>query len=167
MTNIRLISPSDWSLVWRIIEPVFRAGETYMYSPDISQTDAHRIWVETPAATYVVEDELGEVLGTYYLKPNQPGLGAHVCNCGYIVGEKARGKGVATALCLHSQVEAKRLGFRGIQFNSVVSTNEGAVRLWRKLGFEIVGTVPNAFHHWQHGFVDIYVMYKPLLIDKE
>ena len=115
-----------------------------------------------PSATFLAVDEESNVVGTYYIKPNQPTLGAHVCNCGYVVGENARGRGVASIMCEHSQQEAKSRGFRAMQFNLVVSTNEGAVRLWKRHGFEIVGTVPRAFNHVRWGLVDAYVMYKQL-----
>lgn len=159
---IQKIKQSDWSVVWRIVEPVFRLGETYAFSPQISESEAYKVWVEAPTATYVAKDNFGEVLGTYYIKPNQPALGSHVCNCGYIVAEQSRGKGVASLMCEHSQHEAKRLGFRAMQFNLVVSTNEGAIRLWRKLGFAVVGTLPEAFEHPKYGFVDALIMYKQL-----
>ena len=97
-----------------------------------------------------------------FLKPNQPGQGAHVCNCGYIVGEKARGKGIATKMCKCSQKEAIAQDFRAMQFNLVVSTNEDAIRLWQKLGFEIIGTLPETFHHPQRGYVDAFVICKQL-----
>lgn len=153
---------ADWPSVWKLIEPVFRSGETYAFSPEIMEAEARKAWIELPTATFIAKDDEGAVLGTYYIKPNQPGLGSHVCNCGYIVGENARGKGMATLMCEHSQSEAMRLGFRAMQFNLVVSTNEGAVRLWQKLGFEIVGTLPGAFRHPRHGFIDAFVMYKQL-----
>ncbi len=161
MVAIRLIESADWPSVWAIIEPTFRAGETCAFPPDISEPEAQRVWVNAPLATYVAEEN-GIILGTYYLKPNQPGLGAHVCNCGYVVDVKARGKGVASQLCQHSQREAVSLGFRAMQFNIVVSTNAIAVQLWQKLGFSIVGTLPGAFKHAQLGFVDALVMYKIL-----
>ena len=160
--KIRRFEEKDWPAVWRISEPVFRAGETYSFSPDITEDEAHRIWVELPSATFVAVDENFEVLGTYFIKPNQPALGAHVCNCGYIVAERARGQGLASEMCKHSQREAISLGFRSMQYNLVVSTNEGAVRLWEKNGFKIVGTLPKAFRHMRLGFVDAYVMYKRL-----
>ena len=147
MITVRSIEEPDWPLVWKLIEPVFRSGETYVFSREITETEAHKVWVETPSATFVAKDDRGTLLGTYYIKPNQPALGSHVCNCGYIVGENARGKGVASLMCEHSQREAIRQGFRAMQYNLVVSTNEGAVRLWRKLGFVIVGTLPGAFKH--------------------
>ncbi len=115
-----------------------------------------------PAATYIAENADGNILGTYYIKPNQPTLGAHVANCGYMVAESARGRGVATQMCEHSQDEALRLGYRAMQYNLVVKTNEASVHLWKKMGFTIAGTLPGAFQHAGHGFVDAYVMYKEL-----
>jgi L-amino acid N-acyltransferase YncA len=163
MTNIRLIEQEDWPATWKILEAVFRAGETYSFASEITEKEAFAVWVEAPLATFVAEDEGGQILGTYYLKANQPGRGSHVCNCGYVVGAAARGKGIASAMCEHSQQEALQRGFRAMQFNLVVSTNSGAVRLWQKLGFEIVGTLPEAFLHPSQGFVDAYIMYKRLV----
>ena len=115
--------------------------------------------MQLPRKTFVAEDE-GELLGTYYIKTNQQGPGSHVCNCGYMVSSAARGRGIATAMCQHSQIVAIELGYQAMQFNFVASTNEGAVRLWRKLGFEIVGRLPGAFKHPSIGYVDALVMYK-------
>ena len=164
MIKIRLYDKNDWPAVWQIIEPVFRAGETYPFSTEISEEEAYTAWVDNPSSTYIAEDEDNNIVGTYYIKPNQSSLGAHVCNCGYIVGENARGKGVATIMCEHSQREAISQGFRAMQYNLVVSTNEKAFRLWQKLGFDLVGTLPGAFRHKRYGFVDAYVMYKQLAI---
>lgn len=163
MIKIRLFEEDDWAATWRILEPVFRAGETYAFSPDITEEEAYNAWIEVPAATFVAVDESHGIVGTYYIKKNQPGLGSHICNCGYIVSEEARGKGIASALCEHSQREAILRGFRAMQYNLVVSSNEGAVRLWKKLGFEVIGTVPEAFHHHRLGYVDAFVMYKKLV----
>ena len=162
MIKIRHIRENDWPAVWQNIEPVFRAGETYPFSTDISEEEARTAWIDNPSSTYIAEDENSHIVGTYYIKPNQPSLGAHVCNCGYIVGANARGKGVATTMCEHSQSEAVSQGFRAMQYNLVVSTNEKAFRLWKKLGFEPVGTLPGAFRHKRYGYVDAYVMYKQL-----
>jgi len=162
MTTIRRYEEKDWPDVWSIIEPVFRDGETYAFSPDISEERAHKVWVETPAATYTAADSNGTILGTYYLKPNQPDLGAHVCNCGYIVAEAAREQGIASRMCEHSQQEAIAHGFHAMQFNLVVSTNDGAVRLWKRLGYIIIGTIPKGFKHPRHGYVDAFIMYKQL-----
>ena len=160
---IRPYVDQDWSQVWAIIEPVFRAGETYAFSPNITEQEARLVWIEIPEITFVAVGEDNVIVGTYYLKPNQPTLGAHVCNCGYIVTETARGQGLASAMCEHSQREAVKRGYRAMQYNLVVSTNEDAVHLWKKLGFEIVGTLPKAFRHARLGFVDAFVMYKQLI----
>ncbi len=162
MTHIRLAEPRDWSAIWQIIEPVFRRGDTYTFPPDISEDEARAAWMDVPQATFVAADDDGTIVGTYYLKANQPGGGAHVCNCGYIVSETARGRGIASEMCLHSQREAVARGFRAMQFNFVISTNENAVRLWQRHGFEIVGRLPQAFHHPTLGYVDALIMYKML-----
>lgn len=162
MADIRRIDPQDWPAVWRIVEPVFRCGDTFAFPPDATEAAARRFWVDLPLATFVAVDGGGNPLGTYYLKANQLGPGDHVCNCGYIVAETARRGGIASALCDHSQREARARGFRAMQFNSVVSTNGGAVRLWQRHGFRIVGTLPSAFRHPTLGEVDAFVMYKPL-----
>lgn len=162
MVGIRLFEEKDWSALWRIVAPVFRAGETYAFSPDITEEEARKVWIKTPSATFVAAEANNEILGTYYIKPNQPALGAHVCNCGYITAEKARGRGIASDMCRHSQREAASRGFRAMQYNLVASTNESAVRLWKKHGFDIIGALPKAFRHSRLGFVDAYVMYKQL-----
>ena len=153
---MRLFKEQDWLAVWQIIAPVFRAGETYAFSPDMTKDESRKVWIETPSATFVAMDDNGRILGTYYIKPNQPTLGAHVCNCGYIVSEDARGLGVASAMCEHSQREAVSRGFRSMQYNLVVSTNDVAVRLWQRHGFEIVGKLPEAFQHPTLGFQDAF-----------
>ena len=117
------------------------------------------IWIEEPRKTYVFEEE-GRILGTSFLKTNQAGPGSHVCNCGYMVSSSARGRGLATAMCEHSQKVARALGYKAMQFNFVASSNPGAVRLWGKLGFATVGRLPNAFNHPALGYVDALVMYK-------
>ncbi len=160
---IRGYENRDWNGVWAILEPIFRAGETYAVPTEISEEDARRMWTGGPKEVFVAEDtSTGQIAGTYYLKPNYDGPGAHVCNCGYAVSAQARGKGVATRMCDHSQGEALSRGFRAMQFNLVAASNEGAVRLWKKLGFDVVGTLPGAFRHPGLGFVDAHVMYKQL-----
>ncbi|MBS3804456.1 MAG: GNAT family N-acetyltransferase [Oleiphilaceae bacterium] len=160
--NVRPYQTEDWPATWRMIEPVFRAGETYPYSPEIPESEAHKVWIEMPAQTFVAVDEYKGILGTYYIKPNQPALGAHVCNCGYIVAENARGAGIASLMCEHSQTVAVDLGFQAMQYNLVVSTNTGAVSIWKRLGFETAGTLPRAFRHPRLGLVDAFVMFKQL-----
>ena len=162
--EIRKYQEPDWSRLWPAIEKVFRSGETYPLSPEITEQEAYKAWIELPQETYVATAGDGKLLGTYYIKPNQPGLGSHVCNCGYIVSESARGKGVASVMCEHSQQVAVEAGFRAMQYNLVVSTNEVAVRLWKKLGFQVIGILPKAFKSNSAGYVDALVMYKELKI---
>ena len=162
MALIRRFHETDWPVVYPMLRTTFEAGDSYAFSPDSTEAEIHRVWIEVPTATYVACTPDGQVLGTYFIKPNQPGLGAHVCNCGYVVALAAQGQGIASAMCEHSQAEAIFMGFRAMQFNLVVSTNERAVRLWRKLGFSVVGTLPGAFRHLHLGYVDALVMFKKL-----
>lgn len=160
--TIRDYQDADWPALWPILHSVFRAGDTYAVEPAISEQEAQTYWTRLPRRTLVMTGDDGRLLGTYYLKTNQPGPGSHVCNCGYIVDSAARGQGVASALCRHSLELARELGYDAMQYNFVASTNSGAVRLWQQHGFEIVGTLPAAFRHPQQGDVDAYVMYQRL-----
>ena len=162
MTLVRRYQDSDWPNVWPLLQATFEAGDTYAYSPQSTEAEIHKAWVELPTATYVALNAQGLLLGTYFIKPNQPGLGAHVCNCGYVVSPAAQGQGVASAMCTHSQAEAVALGFLAMQFNLVAASNERAVRLWQRLGFAVVGTLPRAFRHQRLGLVDALVMFKTL-----
>jgi L-amino acid N-acyltransferase YncA len=157
--NIREATKSDWESIWPIFSEIVSAGETYAYDPETTKEDAQRIWLEIPRKVFVFEEN-GNIVGTYYLKTNQAGPGNHVCNCGYMVSSGERGKGLATSMCKHSQKVALELGYKAMQFNFVASSNEGAVRLWSKFGFETVGRLPKAFKHPSQGYVDALVMYK-------
>jgi L-amino acid N-acyltransferase YncA len=157
--SIREAHKQDWDRIWPIYLDIVQAGETYAYDPGTTREQGEKIWLEQPRKTYVFEQD-GEIPGTYYLKTNQPGPGDHVCNCGYMVSPSARGKGLATSMCEHSQLIARELGYKAMQFNFVASSNEGAVRLWTRLGFLTVGKLPKAFHHPTKGYVDALVMYK-------
>jgi GNAT superfamily N-acetyltransferase len=141
--------------------PVLAAGETYAVARDLDAAGAAAYWFDPRHEVFVAEAD-GEILGTYYLMANQQGGGVHVANCGYMTAPSARGRGVARAMGEHSLIRAKARGFRAMQFNHVVSTNTRAVSLWQKLGFEIVGTLPQAFNHPLHGFVDSFVMFRAL-----
>ncbi|MCC6198590.1 MAG: GNAT family N-acetyltransferase [Burkholderiales bacterium] len=149
----------DFDQIWPIFKEIASAGETYAYPRDVTREQAAALWMDAPRKTYVFEED-GTILGTYYIKTNQSGPGDHVCNCGYMVSSRARGRGLATALCEHSQRIARELGYEAMQFNFVASSNEGAVRLWSKLGFATVGRVPKAFRHPAEGYVDALIMYK-------
>jgi ribosomal protein S18 acetylase RimI-like enzyme len=159
--TIRPATRADDDAVWSIVEPTFRAGETYPIPRDIPRADALAYWHTPGHAVFVAEDD-AETLGTYYLRANQRGGGSHVCNCGYIVAPAAMRRGVARAMCAHSLSEARNRGFRGMQFNFVISSNERAVRLWQDLGFAIVGRLPQAYEHPTRGPVDAYVMFRQL-----
>ena len=159
--TIRPATPADWPAIWDILRPVFRAGETYAVDRDISESAARALWCDAPAATYVVAGA-GAILGTYFIKTNHGGGASHVCNCGYVTAQDAQGRGIARAMCDHSQVAARAFGYRAMQFNMVLASNTGAVALWHKLGFDTVGTLPRAFDHPTLGPVDAYVMWKAL-----
>jgi len=158
---IREMTESDFKQFWPCFEKVIQAKETYAFEPDMSSDEAYQLWCKTPIKAFVYEDN-GEVLGTYYIKANAQGPSSHISNCGYMVSENTRGKGVARKLCEHSQLIAIEYGFKAMQFNSVVSTNEVAIRLWQKLGFNIIGTIPKAYQHATLGYVDSYIMFKHL-----
>jgi ribosomal protein S18 acetylase RimI-like enzyme len=158
---IRPSEPRDNDAIWRILEPTFRAGETYPIPRDISRTDALAYWHSPGHKVFVAEIE-GAVVGTYYLRANNRGGGEHVANCGYIVAQDAFGRGLARAMCAHSLEQARARGFTVMQFNFVISSNERAVRLWQDLGFVIAGRLPGAFRHPRLGFVDTYVMIRSL-----
>jgi RimJ/RimL family protein N-acetyltransferase len=146
-----------------MLHATFLAGDTYTFSPQSTEQEIRAAWVEVPANTFVACDSDDCILGTYFIKPNQPSLGAHVCNCGYVVASQAEGQGVATLMCEHSQAQALAMGFKAMQFNFVVSTNVRAIRLWEKLGFSVVGRLPGAFRHQQLGYIDALVMFKTLV----
>ncbi len=158
---IRPACQEDRMAIWSIIGPVIQAGDTYALDPSMGEADALAYWLGTDKEAFVAEDD-GRVLGTYFMRPNQAGGGSHVCNCGYMTRSSAAGRGVARAMCTHSLAHARLRGYRAMQFNFVVSTNERAVRLWQSMGFEIVGRLPLAFHHPSLGYVDALVMYQHL-----
>jgi ribosomal protein S18 acetylase RimI-like enzyme len=157
--DIRAAHADDWPAIWAILEPTIRAGETYALDRDMTETAVRAYWLGADKDSFVAV-ESGAIIGTYYLRANQSGGGSHVCNCGYMTSASATGRGVARAMCEHSLAHARSRGFRGMQFNFVVSTNERAVRLWQFLGFAIVGRLPKAFLHPRLGLVDALVLYQ-------
>jgi len=156
---IKEAKEEDFENIWPIFEEVVSAGDTYAFSKETSEIEGKRLWMKVPRKTFLVESE-GEVLGTYYIKTNQSGPGNHVCNCGYMVPSYARGKGIASAMCEHSQKMAIKLGYVAMQFNFIASSNVGAIKLWKRMGFEIVGQLPRAFSHPTEGYIDALIMYK-------
>lgn len=159
--TIRPATEADGPAIWRILEPILREGEAYALDRDMDETEALAFWAAPDRTVFVAEQD-GEVVGTYYLRPNQMGGGRHVCNCGYGVARHAMGRGVARAMGLHSLDEGRRQGYRAMQFNFVVSSNVRAVRLWESLGFSVVGRLPGAFVHPALGPVDALVMFREL-----
>ena len=158
---VRAAVKNDADALWAILETVIHAGETYPLPRDMERQSALAYWFSPGHEVFVAEDS-GAVVGTYFLKANQKGGGAHVANCGYMTAPHATGRGVARAMCAHSLERGRQRGFRAMQFNFVVSTNERAVRLWQSFGFEIVGRLPRVFEHPAFGFVDALVMYRGL-----
>ena len=162
MIEIREATAGDRDAIWDIFREVVTARDTYAFDPGMSRHDAMEYWFQADTRTYVAESR-GRILGTYILRPNQSGGGSHVANAAFMVASDARGQGIGRAMAEHCLSEARLLGFRAMQFNFVVSTNDSAVRLWQKLGFKIVGTLPGAFHHPEKGYVDVYVMFRSRL----
>ncbi len=172
--KIRAATEADRDAIWNIFHEVVAAGDSYALDPNISREDALAYWFAPDTHTYVAElaarsphgsslPETGRIEGTYILRPNESGGGSHVANAGFMVSASARGQGIGRAMADHCLSEARRLGFRAMQFNFVVSTNTPAICLWQELGFTTVGTLPAAFHHPEKGYVDVYVMYRSLL----
>jgi ribosomal protein S18 acetylase RimI-like enzyme len=161
MTIIRLATTADFSTVWSILKPVFRAGETYTLPRNINETDALAYWCGPTHETFVAEENT-EILGTYFLRTNHLGGGDHVANCGYLTASAAQGRGVARQMLEHSLARARARGFRAMQFNFVVSSNQRAINTWEAYGFSVVGRLPSAFNHPTLGFIDALVMYKLL-----
>lgn len=159
--TVRPAIATDADVTWKILEPTIRAGETYTLPRDFTREQSLAYWYAPQHETFVAEEN-GEILGSYYLRANQQGGGNHVANCGYITAAWAQGRGVASAMCAHSLNRARERGFLAMQFNIVISTNEVAVRLWQKFGFEIVGRLPGAFLHPTQGYVEALIMYRRL-----
>ena len=184
--RISAATEADRDAIWKIFHDVVAAGDTYAFDPDTSREDALAYWFACGTHTYVAKQESvgdgvavqekptaspaviqgGDIVGTYILRPNQPGGGSHVANAAFMVAPDARGQGIGRAMGEHCLNEARQLGFLAMQFNFVVSTNQSAIRLWQKLGFKTVGTLPSAFRHPEKGYIDVYVMYRSLLEDQ-
>jgi GNAT superfamily N-acetyltransferase len=155
--TIRSAMNTDDSRVWEILHAVVERGDSFAFDPALSREEGLAWWNQPHGHRYVAELD-GRIVGAYIIKPNQPGPGSHVANASYMVAPESRGHRIGFQLGEHSLAEARRLGFRAMQFNLVVATNEPAVRLWKSLGFTILATLPGVFHHPQRGYVDAYVM---------
>ncbi|MCU1533190.1 MAG: family acetyltransferase [Arthrobacter sp.] len=164
--EIREAAAADWPGIWEILEPVIRAGETFTWDRDTTEDEARERWFKpAPGQTFLAVgrgSQAGVVLGTGELHANQGGGGSHVANAGYLVRADAAGRGLARALCAYSLDAARAAGFRAMQFNAVVASNVRAVAAWRAMGFEVLATIPDAFHHPRLGYVGLHVMYRKL-----
>lgn len=160
---IRRAGPQDWAAIWRFMRPIVAAGETFTWDRDITEERARSMWLDNPhGQAFVAIDDDGSVIGTAEVHRNQGGPGAHVANAGFMVDPAYSGRGVGRALCEHALKEARADGYRSMQFNAVVETNVRAVKLWQSLGFDILTTVPEAFHHPTLGYVGLHVMFQHL-----
>ena len=161
MIEIRNAADTDKPAVWQIIKAVIAGGDTYVYPPDSPEAEMTAYWFGPEKYTYVAVDD-GKIVGTFWIKANQPGLGSHVANAAYMVSPDAGGKGIGRQMAEFSLKEARRLGFTAMQFNFVVKGNAVAVKLWQSVGFEIIGEIPDAFDHHREGFTNAYIMYRKL-----
>jgi ribosomal protein S18 acetylase RimI-like enzyme len=159
--QIRKAYPTDEQALWEILEPIIRKGGTYVFSTQRTKSEMMEYWLNLDKETYVAEEN-GLILGTCYIKPNQPDLGVHICNAGFMVSPTAWGKGIGRALGVFAIEEAKSQGYQAMQFNFVIKTNEVAVRLWKSLGFQIIGEIPSAYRHPELGEVSALILYKRL-----
>jgi L-amino acid N-acyltransferase YncA len=159
---VRPASERDRDSIWRIMEPVIRAGETYTLPRDMDRAEALALWFQPDRSVFVAEDDEGRVIGTCYLRANRPGPGGHVANAGFMVAADQGARGVGQVLCEHALTKARERGFQAMQFNFVVAANTRAVQLWQRMGFEIVGRVPDAFQRPDQGMSDALVMYRRL-----
>ena len=160
--EIRPFIATDWPGVWPIVRDVVRAADTYVYDPAMTETEARALWIEKPPGLTVVALDDERILGSAKMGPNRPGPGSHVATASFMVAAEARGRGVGTALCRYALDWARGRGFAGMQFNAVAESNRGAIEIYRRLGFDIVGTVPGAFAHPTLGRVGLHIMYCPL-----
>jgi GNAT superfamily N-acetyltransferase len=161
MAEIRKALESDKPAVWQIIKSVIAGGDTYVFAPDTPEDEMLEYWFAPDKHNYVAVVN-GEIVATFWLKANQPGLGSHVGNAAYMVSPKAHGQGIGKKMALWSLDEARRLGFTAMQFNFVVKSNVFAVKLWQSIGFEIIGEIPDAFDHSENGLTNVYIMYRSL-----
>jgi L-amino acid N-acyltransferase YncA len=164
--TVRRAGLADAEALQVILNEVIEEGAAFLAEEAKSLEETKEMWLAAPAETYVACDPAsGEILGAYLLKPNFPGRGAHVANATYMVKRSRQGRGVGRLLGAHSLEQARQAGYRGMQFNAVVSVNTAAVTLWQELGFVRIGTTPGGFRLRDGRYVDLYIMYQSLRDD--
>jgi len=159
--QIRKATESDFEQIWEIFSEVIQFGDTYVFDPRTPKSDLQKHWFAEYMDTFVAEVN-GAIVGTYIMKPNHIDLGNHIANCSYMVKPEHQGRGIGRRMCEHSIRVARESGYRGMQFNVVVSTNKTAIELWQKYGFRIIGTTPGGFRHLDQGPVDTHIMFREL-----
>lgn len=159
MIEISPADSADFEEIWALFHTMVKQGDTYVYAPNTSRTEAYTLWMTEPEQTFVALDD-DDLVGTYILKKNQPGLGSHVASAEFIIAPALRHHGVGKLLCQHAIEQARTAGYKAMQFNFIVSSDEKTIRMWQSLGFNIVGTVPQAFHHQSLGYIDAHIMYQ-------
>jgi len=159
--NIRKSNSTDANEIWEILSAIIREGDSFAYSPQSTKDDMLSYWFHKSKHTYTAMLD-GKIVGTFFIQDNQPGLGSHIANAGYATSPKAYGQGIGKQMGIFSLSEARRLGYKAMQFNIVVKTNERAVKLWKDLGFKVIGEIPDAFQHRALGLVNAYIMYQKL-----
>jgi GNAT superfamily N-acetyltransferase len=152
---------ADEERIWALLQPVFSAGDTYAVDPLIDRDAAIAYWMEADKTAFILRVE-GQAVGTYYIRPNQPGAGAHICNCGFITAPSSRGKGIARRMLDHALIEAKQQGYRAMQFNFVLASNQRALAIWQRNEFATIGRIPQAFLHPKQGYVDALILHRSL-----
>jgi ribosomal protein S18 acetylase RimI-like enzyme len=155
------MAAAEFPQVWPIFREIIAAGDSYAFDSAMTVDQAQRLWTTPPTRPFVAIHE-GRTVGTYMLRPVQPGRGNHIANAAFMVASAARGHGIARQMCEHSLEVARKAGFKAMQFSFVVASNQGAIRLWEKCGFRVVGRVPAAFQHKADGLVDALIMHRAL-----
>ncbi|MEP1095994.1 MAG: N-acetyltransferase [Cyclobacteriaceae bacterium] len=159
--QIRKATLEDRDSLWQIISLVINKGDTYVFAPTSSKKTMMSYWLTESNHVFVAEIG-GVICGTYLLRDNQPDLGSHIANGSYMVHPEFQGMGIGKTMGEHSLETAKSLNYKAIQFNIVVKSNESAIKLWKKLGFEVIGEIPEAFQHVQLGLTNAYIMHRKL-----
>jgi ribosomal protein S18 acetylase RimI-like enzyme len=161
MLTFRQATIEDGDGIWTILQAINARGDAYAYFPDTPKQDMLDYWLAADKHAFVAAHN-DEIVGTFWLRDNQPGRGSHIANASYAVSYAHNGLGIGKKMGLFSLDAARSLGYKAMQFNLVVKTNTRAVQLWQNIGFQIIGEIPEAFDHAELGLVNAYIMYQKL-----